>query len=311
MFLRVFYRTLIIAMLIGICGSVWAQSLSVVNEKYNEFAQRHQVMVKENLPEADRRSLILKSYLQFRRGVAREHLAKFTNADLPLLFRAAHEASFYAPDTLYAEDMAETVKELQKRGVNVTVEVKKTHAALIASRSFKAALDWRLANGIAPVFNDLASEKISQELSHSATLIRMTADVPRREKIDVPNGLFIIVIAHPSCHFSRFAIADFSTDPALKALLMAQQTMWISPQQLDENLSATSEWNRQYPNAQLAQAFRTEEWTDIASWETPTFYIFYDRRLSSKVVGWPREGRKAALLDAIAKAKNSRKDLEG
>ena len=115
-------------------------------------------------------------------------------------------------------------------------------------------------------------------------------------------ALNIIVIAHPTCGFTR-AVADaVRADPELLRMLSSSRTLWLSPQDGTLDPGIFTDWSERHPALPIHIAARQSDFPDLGYWGTPTFYILRDGNVVARVVGWPRGGNKAALLQAFAEA---------
>ena len=119
-----------------------------------------------------------------------------------------------------------------------------------------------------------------------------------RRSVDVSGQPQIIVVSHPSCHFSRAAMGDIQGDPTLSAVFRAH-AKWLAPQSNWINFDTLQQWNHDHPDQPIGLTVASEDWAMIDSWGTPTFYFFKEGRVHAKVEGWPRSGRRAELLAAL------------
>ena len=62
------------------------------------------------------------------------------------------------------------------------------------------------------------------------------------------------------------------------------------------------EWNAAHPGFLLSFLHAREDWPMFRSFATPTFYFFRDGQLVATVEGWPKEGRRDALIAAAQTA---------
>lgn len=130
----------------------------------------------------------------------------------------------------------------------------------------------------------------------------LTLDLDRHElvrrSVDLHQAALIVVVGHPSCHFTQNAIRDIQADPVLGDVFRAH-AIWLAPQESAFDWDQFEQWNRSHPGQELAIAFRRDEWSVIDTWNLPTFYFFKDGALRAKFFGWPEQGRRAELRSAL------------
>jgi hypothetical protein len=120
-----------------------------------------------------------------------------------------------------------------------------------------------------------------------------------RLPVEPKNANFVVVVAHPLCHFSQNAISAIAADPELSAGL--KQAIWLAPPDGNLRLDVFRNWNRIHPLQRMAIAYTKTEWPSIDSWETPTFYFFRKGELVGKVAGWPVSGHSQELREQLRK----------
>lgn len=108
----------------------------------------------------------------------------------------------------------------------------------------------------------------------------------------------MLVIAHPQCHFSRYAVEMLTTDPEISKVLDAH-IKWLAPQQREKNMRLFEQWNLLHPSAPISQAYKISEFPLVDIWETPTFYFFDNGALKARIIGWPKLGRMEELNEAL------------
>jgi hypothetical protein len=118
-----------------------------------------------------------------------------------------------------------------------------------------------------------------------------------RRSVDVHLPAQVIAVTSPMCHFSQDAMHAIERDPVLDRVL-GTHTIWLAPQDVPLDVKRFETWNRDHPGKAATWAFRRDEWPMIDAWGTPTFYFLQHGQVRAKVIGWPREGRRAELLAA-------------
>lgn len=115
-------------------------------------------------------------------------------------------------------------------------------------------------------------------------------------------SLDVVVISHPGCGFSRAAVDAAMQDPALHGLLSGARALWISPQDGTLDPRIFVDWAENHPQFPIHIVARQSGFPRFGYWGTPTFYILRDGKVAARVVGWPRDGNRAALLQAFSDA---------
>jgi hypothetical protein len=234
--------------------------------------------------------------------LTRASLNGLSSADLALFLRAAEMAGTYAAEERYARDMTAILDELSRRGDAGNVHYTAAYRMLVAVRDFAGAR--RLAAKYpAGEFEVLPAVRIDREPAKGPS-VWVPGDDPHevvQRRVDVAAGPRIVVVSHPSCHFSRNAMSAIAADDTLGPLFRSHAT-WIAPQSGTLNLPALQRWNREHRDFAVALVVRQTEWTFVDYWNTPTFYFLKDGAIVQKVIGWPKEGHREELLAASRKA---------
>lgn len=117
---------------------------------------------------------------------------------------------------------------------------------------------------------------------------------------DLGSGTRLVVITHPLCAFSRRAMEALAGDDGLSSLL--GPIIWLTPVDQTLNLSTLSEWNEAHPQMPMVIAKSRADWPFVDQWATPVFYVLKDGALTGKLVGWPAEGNRQALMALLARS---------
>jgi hypothetical protein len=244
----------------------------------------------------------------------RAQVAKLSNSDIALLFRAASEAHFYTEDPAYVRDMQLDLNALRERGRASQRLYIELNEALIGSRLFSQArmLERAHPGKAVEVFHTQRGDISAQVRMVSVPDVRddtrgrpgptemvLSADgrllVRRTVETDAPAQ--IIVVISPSCHFADAGLHEIEADPELRKAFQ-NRTTWLVPSEYTE-FEALARWNREHPYETMSLAYTTREWPMLDDWETPTFYFLKKGAVVAKVVGWPREGRKPEIRSAL------------
>lgn len=129
--------------------------------------------------------------------------------------------------------------------------------------------------------------KLYENLTRS---ILVTKDGVRQWKqFDFPKGGHIVVVANEFCHFSQYFMDYLQSEDYINQSLNEKIT-WISP--VDMQLESGN---------LIKDIYSTSEWKEIDEWETPSIYFFYNGQLLSKIIGWPKDGKRDEFVANLAK----------
>jgi hypothetical protein len=211
-----------------------------------------------------------------------------TDENLEDYFRAANRLAFYSMEVKHVSQMRTALVELVRRGHAKRSMRNDMLQAYIQAREFEEA---RTFSGL-PVNADLDKPPAfaKEEANPSpGMMVWSIADdgrtmTPRRVVID--EGVKVIVVSSPWCHFSQAAGQSISKDQQLSAA-MQSKALWLMPQVRASDFSDLASWNAKYPDFRMVMVDRQSDWLLIPSWATPGFYFFRDGKLVDSVVGWP------------------------
>lgn len=227
-------------------------------------------------------------------------LDSVTDADLDLLYRAAHTAAFYSGRPAHANEMARLLAELEARELANKKHRADMHGALVHARLFDRARALQRAYPsegleVLPEFRMASGVEGPTAWSVSPDARRLT-----EQPIDLTERTTIIVVSHPLCHFSQGAAAAIGDDAVLGPVF-ARHALWLAPPASKIDFDLVQQWNREHPEADVSLAIQRDDWPMIDYLGTPTFYFFKDGELAAKVEGWPLdgEGRRTEVTDAL------------
>lgn len=248
--------------------------------------------------ESERGATIAASYRERFGALTASDLDALPDASLDLLFRAAEIPVGYTLDPYYAEQMSAAYERLAARSRIEPRHRRSMFEAWVMLRRFDAAR--RIAEvapdaGHLPRLHETPVPPGAPALwapgDDADTLTRRPADLTRPR---------IVVVSHPLCGFSQNAARQIAADPELGPRF-AHRSLWLLPQTATLDVDQVRDWQRAHAPYRMAYVDLQREWPGMDEWGTPTFYFFKDGRVVHKVVGWPAEGRKADLLEGLAR----------
>ncbi|MBT2116381.1 hypothetical protein KK141_14110 [Dyella sp. LX-66] len=287
-------------LLLALQAPIHALPVGSIESAFNVMQAMNMDAVENNAPKARRISAYYDKHMAAHQSPL--SLKQQSTGDLQLLFNAAFLVDAYTFKENYLDHMRMDLDELLRRGPVSDKLLLDFHASLIQARKFDEATAFRQRHpGLKlpelPRIVEQEREGPTALVLHEENGIRTL----RREALSVSDGLKILVISHPRCHFSQYAVRDLMDDPVLGPVFR-DHAVWLMPQDGDLALSSLERWNQDHPGAPLSIAYRESDWPVVTQWATPTFYVLDRGKLVGEVDGWPREGNRAALMAALKQA---------
>lgn len=293
---KVFFRRLTATILFASLA-VSALATTVIGERYD--ALRKQANVDSGVADGKRAVDLERMYRDmFSHLQSRGSLKEVKDDDLALLFRAAYLTASDSFNAQTIADMTMDLQELERRGKAAPVHYSQMYDMLVSARMFDAAREFYAKHASANLEPLPAIEEEAKSTRDSPSLLILQRDkqvLVHRDFAVAPSQ--ILVVAHPLCHFSQYAVHDIEGNAFLKAVFKAHAT-WIAPPYGGLQVAAFSDWNQNHPDAPMGMAYRRSAWSMIDTWETPTFYFLRNGRVIAKVTGWPKTGNEAAIRAA-------------
>lgn len=213
-----------------------------------------------------------------------------------LLFNAAYDVAFYTHDRRYVGDMEADLARLQALQADEPRHYQDLHKALVRTRDFAAAKSMLASQ---PAVGGNAVPEIEGTLVEgsgpSALVLSEDGASMSQQPIVLNGALDIVVIGHPSCHFSNDAVAAIEANPRLRGVF-TRHARWVMPQDGNMQPRRVADWNAAHPAARASYIYRQADWQAIDYWGTPTFYFFRNGKRVGKLVGWPPNGEGEAAL---------------
>ncbi len=233
--------------------------------------------------------------------VSASTLEQVSDDDLKAYFSASYLLAFHTKDIGDLALVQAAFEALATRRLERPFDVKMLYSQYVAHRAFE------LARSLVARYPEVEVEALPRFAQlegefHGPTVLELGDDgIVSRVPAGLPDrGPYVVVAAHPLCHFSENAIRAIRQDPQA-AGLFAGRTLWLMPQDGHMNLEEVRDWNTEFPDYAMRWAYQTSDWPMIKRWATPNFYFYRDGTLVETVIGWPEEGQRDALLAAFAK----------
>ncbi|QAU24122.1 hypothetical protein EO087_09070 [Dyella sp. M7H15-1] len=236
-------------------------------------------------------------FLEYQNDARLEHLS---SDDLELLYRSSNVAAFFTQNIRYVKYMRMDVDVLQRRGLAHDRHYLDLYESYISLRMFDEASELiknhnlRYAEKIPHV---IVSPKIK---GSRAFIVDKERCGLKLQSVNINDGVKIVIVSHPLCHFSRNA-SDYIESNALLKNYFDQHAIWLVPPSRKIEFDLVREWSSNHQGGSTMLAYGREDWSMITSWDTPTFYFLKDGNVVDIVAGWPKEGNEAALWAALRK----------
>lgn len=279
-------------------GLATAGSQRSIKERFDDFYNVEAST--QEMVDTERAQLIAKNYeLQFSGRNNTKNLNKIDDNDLKLLFYAADITSFYTFDPKFIEKMEYYFSELLRRKIAPIKYYYDIYASLVANREFSKAE--RFARRYPKIkFHSLPKvvDRFNGEKSeHTGLFFSEGERILARKVVPIEKGPKIIMIAHPSCHYSKNAMEAIRSNKKMKIIFNRYATI-LAPADREVDFSIFRVWNKSNPDMAMALAYKRHEWSMFDSWETPTFYFMKDGLVIDKIIGWPDDSKVNDLLEA-------------
>lgn len=231
---------------------------------------------------------------------------RMSTADLKRLFDAAYVATFYTSAHTNLADLRADYALLADRDAVTTREQSHLYEMLVQTRALDEARSFLREHPAAsprplPRVNDLRSDP-----THGRAVLRVAHD---GDALELRNAAFdpdlqVVVVSHPLCAFTGYAIHDIERDVELREVLRAH-AIWIAPQDGNLDVATFRRWGVAHPAFPIGITWRQAQWPEIAYWGTPAFYVYRHGAIVAQHVGWTRAdsaGDLAGLRAALRRA---------
>jgi hypothetical protein len=168
------------------------------------------------------------------------------------------------------------------------------HHALVAARLFEEAAAYQLVRPIQGMLSlgTRGGDKPAESARGYWTVEDTGVSFVESRAQDAAQ---LIVVAHPSCGFSRRAMSSLMQDSDLKQML-PKNKVFLVPQTGQIPRESLVQWNRANPSFAIQLVHSQDAWPEVTYWSTPNFYAVKAGKVVGHLQGWPQEGRKAEML---------------
>lgn len=251
----------------------------------------------------ERRSEVTEA--RFRELFASE-LAAFSMADigdieLHEFFSATDLSRGGLPKDAYDPLPAQIHAELEQRALAAPEESQRMFGLWVRWRRFDEA------RALAARHPGLDVELLPADLgaipANSTPAVLDYDAVPTRiavRPIALDRGPLIVVLSHPLCGPSERAKQSIEADPLLSKHFVAHST-WVAAPESRLMAEVFAKANAAHPALPIRPMTHRVDWPVIDEYRTPVFYFLQDGAVQAKVVGWPPEGNRDAVLAGLKK----------
>lgn len=271
---------------------------SIISNKYNSLVKIANSDKDGRLKIGEIKSKYDYSFIKYQND---SRLDGLSDDDLELLYRSSNVAAFFVQNFRYVEYMRIDIEALQKRGLAYDRHYLDLYESYISLRMFGRAVE---------LLND-HKLKYAEKIPH-ITVSQKNKSGPRvfvvdrkagelkLQSVGIKDGIKIVIVSHPLCHFSKNASDYIAANAFLKGFF-DQHAIWLVPPSRKIEFDLIGEWSLNHQKGSTMLAYGREDWPMITSWDTPTFYFLKDGNVVDVVAGWPKEGNQAALWAALHK----------
>lgn len=281
-----------------------AQEVVSIEKRFDELLRSIQAPDSNANPGTDRVERVSAMYHnQISAEQSPESWKKKTGLELQLLYRSAHVAAEVTRDYDHIKDMTGVLIEMEARGQVVrSIFYTELFKVLVLSRHLKEASQLQADHpevNFSKLPDFLISPTLNQETPTAWSVNIKTNEYYRHNVLLA--GSQIIIVSHPSCHFTWNALVAIESDPILSRVFFSHATTWLLPQSGNIDLEAMDRLNTRFPGIKAKIAFDQKEWRQLDTWATPTFYFLNNGAVVSKVVGWPEGGNRNKIVAGFQK----------
>jgi hypothetical protein len=284
-------HALLLTLLLATTASVPPPDASLRIDRFNQ-----EIGATGLLGDAERAKAIRES---FHSTISTLDIPTLHDEELGTFFVAALNASSLARDRDIAVVARHAFDELDARNALAENDYGNMQGLYVRLREFDKALGFRLAFGGRASLEEVPS--IGTSPAFDATKPSQFTVIDQQHLVlgnASTSGNFVLVIADPSCHFTRDAVISITDDPQLHAYF-AQHSKWLAPDGLSLRLDAVVDWNQALPDFALSLVNDIHAWDGVEYWDTPTFYFYEAGKVVRTIRGWPPEGHLTELKEAI------------
>jgi hypothetical protein len=293
----IFLRILLAVVFISPIGIVFAEDSNIAIENH-EFMVKYETVKRLDLIDYDFVFAIKSEYdkLTWSKSLP-DKLDVLSEIEISSMFSILNIATHQTNEVNIVRNFVSLYYERERRGQLSASDSEIVLRQLLAARLFDEAIAFKLRHsGLSlevPSVSGIRQTSLPSVLDVPSSGLKLV-----RKEFSLPRGGFIIAVGSPLCHFSENAINFMSNDQQIRESV-AGKIQWVVPQDRSNDALAVRSWNQTHKAASFSMVYRSDEWSQIRSWETPTFYFFHDGLLVDSFAGWPREGRANLLKEKL------------
>ncbi|WNH52104.1 hypothetical protein [Stenotrophomonas oahuensis] len=290
----------LLLVLLGIVTASWvsAVEMSALESRFNEYYAKVRQVDATSAQRASKEAVALFDRY-FADTSSPDYVERASPESLHFLLRASSAKNFYTQDTGDISIMRLALARLESLGADKRIDWESLYLSLILTRQFEEAT--RLQEARPEWLSALpAIKRPDRKAANGAVLWRvdMSANALVLKSRALPQGEYLVIVAHPACQFSRAAMLAFESDSKLRGL----PVIWLVPPDRNLAFDLIGNWNAAHPEVQLLLADQASQW-DIDDWSTPSFYLMKGGSRIRYRAGWSLDGSdKDAVLELVQSA---------
>ncbi|HEU0277102.1 MAG TPA: hypothetical protein VFQ95_04705 [Rhodanobacteraceae bacterium] len=226
-------------------------------------------------------------------------------ADLKLLFDAAYVATFYTSTQANLADLRVDYALLAGRQAVTAREQAHLYAMMVQTRALDEARGFLRDHPAASPRPLPRVRDRRPDPPRGRAVLRVAHD---GDALELRNAAFdpdlqVVVVSHPLCAFTGYAIHDIERDAELREVLRVH-AIWVAPQDGNLDVATFRRWGVAHPAFPIDIAWQQAEWPEVAYWGTPAFHVYRHGAIVAQHVGW-------AKADSVSDLAGLRAALQG
>jgi len=289
-----------IGLVIALTACIQAAKADSLSQRIEYLSSAIQQISRSELSSSEQARRISQDYLQ--QFATHPAWREVSDGELRAFFALSAKASFYSDAPVILQQLYAALYELAARQLASAADIQLVDASLISTNQFAQAQALRLAFPQANL-SRLPSVSHTPEPGSAFSFWQIAGESLndlqlRGANLQFAKGVQVVVLSHPDCHFSRRLFQGLQQDPELRQHF-PKQTLWLAPANRDTPIARLWQWNQAQPEFHHVLSYQASAWPFISDIATPSLFIFEDGILKQRIIGWPKEGRKQELLQAL------------
>ena len=226
-----------------------------------------------------------------------KYFQSYSDRDLDALYQLANVAEFYTQNSTYVRNMEALIQEFERRGQRRMSQYVDLYGSYVTNREFGKAQALRISHREIDfkAIPEVSGTQVDQQFA--AFSVFDDGRTIKELRIDTA-GSVVIVVSHPTCHFSQNARTYLDSVPEL-AGVFKKHSVWLVPPDRDMPTDLVAQWGKAHPDGKMLITYSRKSWPMLHDWETPVFYFMKQGVVLDTVIGWPKQGNAEAVRHGL------------